>query len=177
MGKINRYTGTLLTCAVELVIGILLLIDPVSFTTGIIIVLGLALMVAGLVSVVKYIRADPETASQEGGLAKGLIFLLLGFFCVFRSDWFILTFPLLTVLYGVLALVCGICKVQWAADMLRSKQKYWYVGAIAAFLTIVFALLILANPFAATATLWTFVGVTMIVEAAADCAAFFLGRK
>ena len=96
---------------------------------------------------------------------------------MFRSDWFILTFPLLTVLYGVMALVCGICKVQWAADMLRSKQKYWYVGAIAAFLTIVFACLILANPFAATATLWTFVGVTMIVEAAADCAAFFLGRK
>ena len=49
MGKINRHTCTLLTCAVELVIGILLLINPVGFTTGIIIVLGLALMVAGLV--------------------------------------------------------------------------------------------------------------------------------
>ena len=177
MSKINRYTGTMLTCAVELVIGILLLINPVGFTTGIIIVLGLALMVAGLVSVVKYIRADPDTASQEGGLAKGLIFLLFGFFCVFRSDWFILTFPLLTVLYGVMALVCGICKVQWAADMLRAKQKFWYIGAIAAFLTIVFACLILANPFAATATLWRFVGVTMIVEAAADCATFCLGHK
>ena len=52
MSKINRYTGTMLTCAVELVIGILLLINPMGFTTGIIIVLGLALMVAGLVSVV-----------------------------------------------------------------------------------------------------------------------------
>ena len=80
MSKINRYTGTLLTCAVELVVGILLLINPVGFTTGIIIV---ALMAAGLVSVVKYVRASPETASQEGGLAKGLIFLLLGFSACF----------------------------------------------------------------------------------------------
>lgn len=38
MTKINRSTGNLLTCIFELLVGILLLINPVGFTSGIIIV-------------------------------------------------------------------------------------------------------------------------------------------
>lgn len=87
------------------------------------------------------------------------------------------TFPLLTVIYGVLTLLGGINKVQWAIDMLRAKQKYWFVAIISAVLTLVFSALILANPFASTAVLWTFIAVTLIVEAVIDIAAFILGRK
>ena len=87
------------------------------------------------------------------------------------------TFPLLTVLYGILTLVSGVSKVQWAVDMLRAKQKYWFVEVISAVLTIICAILILTNPFTSTAFLWTFIGVSMIVEAVVDVIAFFLGRK
>lgn len=62
-------------------------------------------------------------------------------------------------------------------DMLRAKQKYWFVEVIGAILTIVCAVLILANPFTSAAFLWTFIGVTMIVEAVVDVVAFILGRK
>ena len=96
---------------------------------------------------------------------------------MFRSNWFIVTFPLLTVIYGVLTLLGGINKVQWAIDMLRAKQKYWFVAIISAVLTLVFSALILANPFASTAVLWTFFAVTLIVEAVIDIVAFILGRK
>ena len=96
---------------------------------------------------------------------------------MFRSNWFIVTFPLLTVIYGVLTLLGGINKIQWAIDMLRAKQKYWFVAIISAVLTLVFSALILANPFASTAVLWTFIAVTLIVEAVIDIVAFILGRK
>ena len=96
---------------------------------------------------------------------------------MFRSNWFIVTFPLLTVIYGVLTLLGGINKVPWAIDMLRAKQKYWFVAIISAGLTLVFSALILANPFASTAVLWTFIAVTLIVEAVIDIVAFILGRK
>ena len=96
---------------------------------------------------------------------------------MFRSNWFIVTFPLLTVIYGVLTLLGGINKVQWAIDMLRAKQKYWFVAIISAVLTLVFSALILANPFASTAVLWTFIAATLIVEAVIDIVAFILGRK
>lgn len=102
---------------------------------------------------------------------------MLGLFCITKSEWFLVTFPVLTVFYGILTLVSGVSKVQWAVDMLRTRQKYWFVEVIGAVLTIVCAVLILTNPFASTDVLWTFIGITMIAEAVVDVAAFVLGRK
>lgn len=175
--KVIRSTGNLLTCIFEVLIGVLLLIDPVGFTSGIIVIFGIVLTVIGAASLFRYFRNDAETAAQESGLAKGLIFVIFGLFCALKSEWFIITFPLLTVLYGILTLISGVSKVQWAVDMLRAKQKYWFVEVIGAVLTIVCAVLILGNPFTSTAFLWTFIGVTMIIEAIVDIVAFVLGRK
>ncbi|WP_262398460.1 DUF308 domain-containing protein [Zongyangia hominis] len=119
----------------------------------------------------------PKPLRRKAVSAKGIIFAIFGLFCAFKSEWFMVTFPLLTVLYGILTLVSGVSKVQWAVDMLRAKQKYWFVEVISAVLTIICAILILTNPFTSTAFLWTFIGVSMIVEAVVDVIAFFLGRK
>ena len=56
MSKINRNTGNLLTCIFEVLVGILLLINPVGFTSGIIIVFGIILAVTGVVSLFNYFR-------------------------------------------------------------------------------------------------------------------------
>lgn len=177
MKKMSRSTGNLLMCIMEVILGILLLIDPIGFTSGIIVVLGVLLTLLGIKSLVSYFRQDAEEASENSGLAKGLLFVLLGLFCMFKSEWFIVTFPILTVLYGVLTLMTGISKVQWAIDMLRQKQQYWFIAIIGAVLTLVFAVLILCNPFSSTAILWTFIAVSLIVEAVVDILAFIFGRK
>lgn len=76
-----------------------------GFTSRIIIVLGIVFAVTGVSHLIKYFRADAETAAAEGGLVNGLPLALFGRFCIFRTEWFIVTFPLLTVLYGGLELV------------------------------------------------------------------------
>lgn len=177
MKKMNRSTGNLLMCILEVILGILLLIDPVGFTSGIITVLGILLTLVGIKSLVGYFRQDAEEASENSGLAKGLIFVLIGLFCMFKSEWFIVTFPILTMFYGILTLVTGISKVQWAIDMLRQKQKYWFVAILGAVLTLVFAVLILCNPFSSTAFLWTFIAVSLIIEAIVDILAFIFSKK
>ncbi len=174
---IHNSTGNLITCIVEIVLGILLLIDPVGFTSAIIIIFGIVLAVVGVFSLVRYFKSDAHVAALENNLANGLMGIVFGLFCVFRSDWFISAFPVLTTLYGVLALVSGISKIQWAVDMFRMKQKYWFIGLISAILTIVFALIIINNPFSSTSFIWTFIGVSMIVEAVIDLLSFIFGRK
>ena len=177
MSKLDRNTGNLIMCIAEAVIGILLLINPIGFTSGIIVVLGFVLTLLGLKELVSYFKKDPDTAAEGSGLAKGLLCAVLGIFCMFKSEWFIVTFPILTVFYGVLTLVGGISKIQWAVDLFRRKQKYGYIEVIGAVLTILFAILILTNPFASTAILWTFIGISLIAEAIIDILAFVLGRK
>lgn len=163
--------NSVLTCLFEVVIGILLLISPIGFTSGIIISVGVMLCVVGVVSIAKYIRADALQAAKGQWLFKGLTLLLTGGFCMMKSHWFIVTFPLFTMVYGVGTLLAGLSKVQWTMDMIRLKEQRWFVMAIGAILSIVCAIIILTNPFSTTAILWTFTGVSLIVEAGLDAVA------
>ncbi len=177
MGKTRKSTVSLLMSILEVAVGILLLINPVGFTTGIIVTIGLVLLILGVAHVVGYFRTEPEEAAKKGGLSKGILLLLGGLFCVIKPTWFLTVFPLFTVFYGVLMLVTGVSRVQWTVDMLRRKQKYWFLALIGAVLALLFAVLILTNPFATTAILWNFIGVSLIVEAVADVFVFIFGDK
>lgn len=177
MHKLKQNAEPLFTCIAEILVGILLLINPAGFTSAIIIVCGVVAAVIGLASLVNYFRADAETASREHRLSKGILLLLFGLFCAFKSEWFLLTFPLLTVLYGIATLLLGVGKVQWAVDMLRAKQKYWFLSCISAVLTIICSIVILSNPFVSTAVLWVFIGLTLIAEAIVDIVAYIFGKK
>ncbi len=161
-------TGKIILSICELVIGIILLINPVGFTAGIIVAVGAVLIVTGVISIFRYFRAEPAAAVVGQSLTRGLISIVVGGFCIINSRWFIVTFPLLTILYGVGTLITGIAKLQWTVDMIRLKMNRWFLMGIAALLTIICAVVILCNPFGSTAVLWTFVAITLIVEAVID---------
>lgn len=176
MKHLKRNGNVILICLFEALIGVLLLVDPIGFTSAIIIVFGVALLMAGLAAVIGYFRADAAEAALSRALAKGLAMLLAGAFCVLRPAWFIATFPLLTMLYGVMILLAGLGKVQWAVDALRLKTGRWFLPALSAVVSIICALVILANPFASTLVLWMFTGISLIVEAALDVAVLLFTR-
>lgn len=173
----NRFpTGIILTIC-ELIIGILLLIEPVRFTTVIIAGLGIVLLASGLINTVSYFRKDPASASKEQLLAKGLIMLLTGAFCIFRSDWFFAAFPLLTLVYGIAILLSGFVKIQSTVDALRLKQPGWLWRAVGAASSILLAIIIILNPFSTMAYLWIFVGISLIAEAVLDLITIFVTRR
>ncbi len=174
MKTLKRNPNGVMLCLFEVLVGILLLINPVGFTSGIIITAGIVLMVIGLISIIKYFRMDAKEAAIGQLLTKGLISLLGGAFCALRSQWFIVTFPVLTIVYGAAILVAGLGKVQLTVDMLRQKHKKWFLAAISAVISIVSAVVILGSPFTSTVVLWMFTGITLIIEAILDVVALFV---
>ncbi|HBA96929.1 MAG TPA: hypothetical protein DCZ23_02365, partial [Lachnospiraceae bacterium] len=168
MKKWTSVFGKVIMCICEIVVGILLLLDPLGFTAGIIKVAGALLLLSGAYSVFRYFRTDPVEAQKEQGLVNGLCYISCGLFCVFYTQWFLTTFPLLTVIYGVIILLTGLMRVQWAVDMLRMKKEQWYMAAIGAFVSLALAGFILFNPFSSTVFLWRFVAVSLIIGAVID---------
>ena len=157
--------GSIITCILEIVVGVLLLIDPVGFTSGIIIGAGVLMCLGGLMSIVRYFMLKPEVAAQKQLLFKGLIALMAGAVCITKYDWFIGAFPLLTVLYAIAMLVLAAGKLQKMADLKRMNAPCWYMPGIAAALAAVLAAIILINPFGAVTAVWTFVAISLIAEA------------
>lgn len=177
MKTLVKKTGGILYSLLQAIVGILLLIDPMGLTSGILVTFGVVLTVMGVVSIVNYFRTPIETASNEQYLMKGLLSVLVGCFCIFCTEWLIVTLPLLSIVYGVIMLLAGFTKVQLTFDALRKKEGKWFLGLISAAISIVCAVVVLANPFTTTAVLWVFTGVTMIVDAVFDVFAVLFGGK
>ena len=177
MKKIRENAGVIALGLVEIVIGVLLLINPVGFTSGIIIGLGALLLGMGVLSIIRYFRMRPAEAAREQSLARGLGLAIGGLFCVLHSEWFIATFPLLTLLYGVFMLMTSLVRIQWTVDALRLKKSMWKWLGLSAALSLVLALLIIANPFTSVNVMWMLVAVSLIAEAAADIIAAIVAAK
>jgi len=158
-------SGSIITCILEIVVGVLLLINPVGFTSGIIIGAGVLLCLGGLLSIVRYLMMKPDIAAQKQLLFKGLLAILGGAVCITKYDWFLSAFPLLTVLYAIAMLILAAGKLQKMADMKRLNLPRWYMPGISAAMAAILAAIILLNPFGAVAAVWTFVAISLIAEA------------
>lgn len=164
-------------CIVELIAGILLLLNPIQFTSTVIIGTGIVLIVLGLIEVVNYFRTDAQVASLGQMLTKGLIEILVGVFCAVQWEWFLTTFPVLTIVYGILILLTGISKIQLTVDMVRLKNSRWRLAAGNSVFTLICAIIILCNPFATTEVLWLFTGAALAGVGIFDLAVGILRRK
>ncbi len=150
----------------ELVVGILLLIDPSKFTEGIIITLGLALNVLGVLAIIKYFRSKPEEAALGQQLFKGLMFISVGLFCVLNFSWFTKYSEIMSLMYGAALFLIGLSKIQWASDVIRLKKGNCLYPALGAALSIILGIIIIANPFGEG--LSTFTAIALIAGGAYD---------
>lgn len=174
---LKRSLGSVAMSLAEIIIGILLLVNPVAFTSGIIVAFGIVVMITGIGTTIKYFRTEPEEAAVSQTLVKGLIGLLVGAFCAFNSHWFIATFPVLTLVYGVVILITGITKLQWTIDIIRMKRSKWFWMAISAAISILCGITVIMSPFSTTAVLWMFIGISLIVDAVFDMIGGIFGNR
>ncbi len=82
MKTLKQNENAVIMCTIEVVAGVLLLVDPVGFTASIIIVAGIALMVEGLLNVIRYFISSPEEAAAGQLLMRGLVAWVCQVFCV-----------------------------------------------------------------------------------------------
>lgn len=177
MTNIKNTKNSTLMSVVEFVIGLILLFRPKGFTSVIIVSLGIVLILLGAISTVNYFRTEKSEAMKTNLLSKGLLCLIIGAFFAFNSKWFIMTFPLATVLYGIFMLLLGVVKFQNAADSFRFKMKYWYINLIAAVLTVFSSVMIITNPFTSTEFVWKYIAIALLVEAALDILSYLLSNN
>ena len=177
MGFMKQNGSAIVAGLVELLIGILLFVDPTGFTSGILMVVGGILIICGAVCLIRYFNTDPVQAALEQNFSKGLIMILLGGILALRTEQVMDLFPLLTQLYGIAILMIGVVKLQQGVDLLRLKARFWFLAGVNALLAILFAAVILSNPFASTIVLWRVAAISLIVEAVLDVVVLIMTRN
>ncbi|MCD8004789.1 MAG: hypothetical protein LUE91_03965 [Oscillospiraceae bacterium] len=169
--------GRLLWFLCEIVAGVLMLIDPAGLTYRIFWAGGWLLLVLGAASIVGYFAAAPLEASRGQGLVRGLCALGVGLCCILRLEWLLGLFSSLAAAYAVVVLFLALLRFQWAVDVLRLKQRCWYLHGIWALLGLGFAYGVLWSGRLAGSAVWVALGVLLIAGAVADLVLLCLYRK
>lgn len=170
MKKFANYLVKTVAYIAEILLGVVLLINPEGFTSWIIIAAGIAMVVTGLWHVLRYFNLEPELAMREHDLSTGLFLAAAGAICIFKTAWVLGLFSHLTMLYAIALLILGFIKLQSTVDLLRLKRRGWALSLVNAALTVVLSVIILIDPFGAMAALWQLTGVSIIVIALLDIA-------
>ena len=170
---IRKNLLNLILCLGELVIGILLLVNPEGFTQAIVLAVGIVVAALGVLNVINYFRADPREAAEDHRLAYGLGQLALGVFFLTRSGWTTQRLMETLRLFGIPVLVLALIRVQQFVDAYRLKlPRAGLVSGFTALVTLVFAGILLFGP----STL-VFIGIILLVEAIMDILILFLERR
>ena len=172
MKKLLKNANSGIICLIEIIVGILLLVDPTAFISYILIIAGAFIAVSGVISGIKYFLSSAEEGEESQGLSKALISLTIGAFLMIKNNIANEATGIISLVFGAAILYTGYTKLQKAVDKIRRKQ-FFIVALISAAVTILCAVLVLTG--VVENIIWIFIGVALIVESAIDLADMITG--
>lgn len=165
MKKFLKNANSGIICLIEIIVGILLLVNPTAFISYILIIAGAFIAVSGVISAIKYFFSSPEEGEESQGLSKALVSVTIGAFLMIKNNIASEAIGIISLVFGAAILYTGYTKLQKAVDKIRKKQ-FFLVALISAAVTILCAILVLTS--AVEKIIWVFIGVALIIEAAID---------
>lgn len=161
--------------AFELIVGINLFNDPVTFTLNAIVVFGVFMLVLAVLGLIRWLKTRDTVRFSSLTLAGVIVDLLIGILCIVRSDIVLGIFPVLAMFYGIVMVIMGIYKIRNYITIRSLGFHRPFIVLLSGILTIMLGIVIFLNPFTAVEALWQYIGIVMIVEAAMDLVSLIFG--
>ena len=148
----------LLSAAVSIILGIVLIVYPVKTSLLICYIAGALLLFGGVVALIRYIASRGEPFFFRYDLFVALVLILFGCFVIFESDLVIAFIP---VVIGIILLANGLLSIQKAFNLKKTGLEKWWLEFLLDLLTSVLGIIICTNPFDAVATTNIFIGICL----------------
>lgn len=167
----NYKRDMFILAAAYLVIGIILVAFPeTSGATIAYICAGLAAFY-GITHVIAYVMSKPSFDVYRFDLVEGIAGLGLGVYVAFNPTFIMEVIP---TIVAIVILLDSLIKVQNAVDLMRLGHQNWWVVLMMALISSFLGILMLFYPFYTYMSLYTFVGVGMVITAIIDVISIFM---
>jgi len=166
--------GLLLTGILSIVLGVVLIANPGIIQSALRFVLGGGLALFGLLEVVS-VFVRPNGLMSVGRMVPGILCLAVGLVFIFRFDTFV---ALLWILIGIAILIDAVYKLQYAFALKAAKEKNWWINLLISLATMIFAVVLMIEPFSVANSMATLTGVLLLVNGVFDMVSVaFLSRS
>lgn len=146
--------------AAMLILGLCLVIWPHFSATALCYLFGGILLINGIARIVSYAKHEVGVFIYYCELPLGLLDLLVAVVFLLHSHDLIYVMP---ILIGIMLVVDSIFKLQMALDLRRMGMRKWWRLFAFSIVSVLFAFLLVLNPFDGVRAIMIFLGLTLIV--------------
>ncbi len=165
--KLSKFNMTsMLLTLFEGLFGLMLLINPKSFTTVILKFFGILFLVIGVIYLVGYLK-DRMSYNTVTPIAMTVL-LILGAVLTFGTNFIFGIVSFVAIIYGAVMIVYGIFKAQYYFQCKKSNAKISVMALASAIVSVILGIIVIFNPFGTQMAILRAVGITLIVEAIVD---------
>lgn len=152
---------------IMVILGLILVIWPDILGNILCYVLGGALILMGIFQVIGFIRGEHLGFYNKFSVLMGIVLILLGIWVCVNPH---VVLSIIPVVVGIIILLHGLMDIQYTLDIKRTGNTKWWIALIAAIVTLVLGIMLIANPFVAYQLTMIIIGVAMIYDGVSDLA-------
>ncbi len=166
---------SMLTAALFVIMGIILIIYPETTAETICYVVGISGVVIGVFTVLAYVFRDIQKNYYRNDFVIGMMEVLLGAFVLYKAD---LIMELIPCVLGMLVVFSGIGKLQNGIDLRQMGGKKDFIFFIMALVNLIFGILLVIDPFDDTGLLYILIGTGLLISGITDAfATLYMAKK
>ncbi len=154
-----------------IVLGLLMTVFPADSGKIIFRAIGIFLTAWGILKLITYFASSSAAAFSSFALVQGTALTGFGIFFIVKP---LALVEVLTLALGVVLLISGVLKLQYAVDFLRLKGDLWWVPFAGALVTIGLGALVFFNPFSTMKWLMLFIGISFMINGVWDLVSVLL---
>lgn len=154
-----------INAVIMIILGLVLVIWPDILGNILCYILGGALILMGIFQLVGFIRGEHLGFYNKFSMMMGIILLLLGIWVCVNPR---VVLSIIPVIVGIIILLHGLMDIQYTLDIKNTGNTKWWLGLIAAIVTIIIGILLVANPFIAYEITIILIGIAMIYDGGSD---------
>jgi uncharacterized membrane protein HdeD (DUF308 family) len=166
--------GSIILDVLFILLGIFLVINPELSIKVSGILIGLILIISGLYFIIEYVLNMDAIFLFTIVFIYGIISILGGILILSNPTAFT---NFLTIIIGIWLLISAGLKASIAMQFKNNHEESWIINLVIAILTIVIAILMIANPFSGSIVISTYAGIMFVVYAGMDIVEQCLFRK
>ena len=178
MKKLKFILPVLIIILFEITVGVLLFIEPVAFTSTVIICFGVISVINSIIFLVYFFVTKKRNSSANPlNIFVSVVSFIVGVICIFFTGWVMGIFVVLAMIYGCLLIVSGIYKVFVFFDMRSAGLRASFMMLLAAVASIILGTVVVLHPFSAQTMMWRFTGAALVGEGVFDLFSLILALR
>ncbi|MCD8346360.1 MAG: DUF308 domain-containing protein [Lachnospiraceae bacterium] len=155
--RVNMTVNAILT----MLVGILFILNPAGTGETIALIAGIAILISGIVDIIRYVSDREYGFLISGSLFGGVIKCVLGLFAVTHTGTII---TLLTYILSVFVIIGGVNCLESSRQLKRAGVSAWGINMVLSAVILAAGIFMLFFPFDAASTAIIVVGVILIAD-------------